>query len=576
MPRRLRSLLFQSILWLVLPQSLVMYGVIGLGVITYRQGVISLLLDRDRQLAAISAHRVSEALEAHALVLETLAGQAGVGSDSPRIREAALGDTGEALAMFNGGVVVLDRDGRVLTAVPPSAAQFGIGVASGPRFASLRERRRPEFSDVLTDSRSGEAAVVIAVPISDESGRFAGALLGVLDLASAPLGEPLQNLIIGEDGFAYLVDHRGRVVFHPEAGNIGADFSALPSVRRVTTGTSGAMLWEEPEGERVVLGYAPVEAAGWGLVVRESWDAVVAPALVYGSVETLAGLAALLLAMLFLWRGAKRIAIPIRALAAQTARLAAGEAIESIPESGLMEIDGLKAAFLQMAAQIASYRDGVRRYVGAITQSQEDERRRIARELHDETAQSLLAVSRRLELEQASESDPARTRRLADLQGMIADTLKGVRQISRDLRPLALEDLGLVPALHALVQSAPLRNGHGPRARLDVSGPVPCLSPEQELALYRITQEALANVRKHASAHEVRVRLSFNRAAMRLEVDDDGVGFTVPASFAQLAQHDNFGLMGIEERTWAVGGQVSIQSAPGEGTRLVVTMPLDS
>ena len=140
---------------------------------------------------------------------------------------------------------------------------------------------------------------------------------------------------------------------------------------------------------------------------------------------------------------------------------------------------------------------------------------------------------------------------------------------------MILDDLGIVPALRALVRAA--RDGEGAisDAKLEVTGtPVP-LTPEQELALYRITQEALNNVRRHARAEGVEVRLDFSAKAIHLRITDDGAGFGVPASLAELAETGHFGLMGIQERVWAAGGSLNIDSVPNHGTLIGVTIPVE-
>jgi signal transduction histidine kinase len=230
----------------------------------------------------------------------------------------------------------------------------------------------------------------------------------------------------------------------------------------------------------------------------------------------------------------------------------------------------LGQAFDQMAARITSYRAGLRRYVGAITTSQEEERKRIARELHDETVQNLVAILRRIELLQTHEANPEDLKRLSELQDTVEETLRGVRQISRDLRPLALEDLGFIPALQAQVNMA---EEGGLQVQLTVQGQSYKLLPDQELALYRIAQEALTNARKHAKATRIEITLLFKSEFVQLEIVDNGVGFSVPPSLMELAHHDNFGLLGIQERVWSVGGSLEISSSPGEGTRLHIQVP---
>lgn len=225
-----------------------------------------------------------------------------------------------------------------------------------------------------------------------------------------------------------------------------------------------------------------------------------------------------------------------------------------------------------MAGQVASYRAGLRRYVDAMTQSIEDERRRIARELHDETIQNLLAISRKLELYTASEPDPQQHKALDELRTVVVDTLQGIRQISRDLRPLILEDLGLIPALQTLVHSP--GGASTLQATFEVSGTSRALSSAQELALYRMTQEALNNIRKHAEANRVWVRLAFEANRVCLTIRDDGRGFKLPTTLVELTQQGRFGLMGIQERIWALGGKLSIQSSPDHGTLVEIELPL--
>jgi two-component system sensor histidine kinase UhpB len=301
---------------------------------------------------------------------------------------------------------------------------------------------------------------------------------------------------------------------------------------------------------------------------------VIQPASRYGLAASVVGLAALVVAGLLLWQGVRRITRPVQRLAAQTTRLAAGDEVEPLPASGIVEIDQLEQAFAQTARQIAAYRAGLRRYVGALTNAREEEQRRVARELHDETTQSLLAILRRIELYRAAEAGPAQQARLAELQALVANTLNGVRQISRDLRPLALEDLGLMPALRALAQAWSEADPAALPVQFTLAGHDVPLDPQQEMAVYRITQEALANVRKHARATRVEIHLSFDGERVCLDVQDNGTGFEPPPALAELAQRGHFGLMGMQERAWAAGGVLVLQTKPGHGTRLRATLPI--
>jgi two-component system sensor histidine kinase UhpB len=574
--RGFRSLFGQSLLWIAGPLALLMIGLMLMAVLSYQRVVAALLLDRDRQLAVLSANRISQDLDIYVDPLEAMAVE--WSDDLSRSgREPILQDPPSGvLQLFNAGVVIVDANGRVLEAAPARAAPLGNHVALRSYFVRAKRSLRPVFSSVTTDARTGEDMVVIAVPVLDEADEFGGAVIGAIHLHTSPLGEPLRRLVVGDEGFAYMVDSEGRVIFHPDRSLIGADFSGRPFISTLLKGNSGGQLSTGQAGEPLVLGYAPIDGKGWGLVIREPWEDVINPARPYGALIGLSALFGALIVAILLYHGARRVTEPVRFLAGQTSRLAMGESVEPAAEAGIRELDALALAFNQMANQIAAYRAGLRRYVGAITRSQEQERLRISRELHDETSQNLLAMSRGLELGMSEERDPQLLRRLEGLKALVDETLLGVRQIGRDLRPFVLEDLGLVAALRALAEGRGVDDRSAPRVHLAVEGSSAALTDEQELGLYRITQEALTNARKHARASHVWVDLRFEPEEVRLQIRDDGHGFSVPDNLTELTQNGNYGLMGIQERAWVLNGSLEIDSEPGGGTRIRVTIPLEA
>lgn len=567
------SLLGHLTLRVIAPLALALVAMIGVSLFAYQQAVTSLVVARDQQLAELTAAQIADDLAGYARVLTTLAANEQIRSPSAGERSEALQDAALALGIFPGGVLIVDRQGRLITPTSESGSALGGSVAGQSFFRAIQEARSPAFSNVLTDARNGQLIIAIAAPIFTDDGEFQGALIGVAPLADALLTDSVAQVNIGQAGYAYLVDGAGRIIFHPIEANLGADFTDRPFVRDVLAGRRGGALWTDPSGERLIKGYAPVGTLGWGLIVREAWDEVAAPAQSYALTVVLIGLAVIAGVIYLLWRGIRRLVRPVSHLAAQTHRLASGLPVEPVTESRIAEVDTLSHDFNQMARQITSYRAGLRRYVGALTQFQEEERRRIARDLHDETIQNLLALARRLELLCAGEDDPNRLRQLAELKSLTTNVVQGLRRVSQDLRPPMLDDLGFVPALRTLVRQARQGADAVPEAALTVTGRVIPLDPAHELALYRIAQEALANVRKHARATSVLVQLTFDPAMVRLEIRDDGRGFEAPEALTDLSNEGHFGLMGIRERAWAIGGTLAIQSAPGRGTRLLVAVP---
>jgi two-component system sensor histidine kinase DegS len=226
-----------------------------------------------------------------------------------------------------------------------------------------------------------------------------------------------------------------------------------------------------------------------------------------------------------------------------------------------------------IAIENARLYENMRFYARQITRAQENERKRIARELHDDTAQALIHLARRLDnlATQHAEMSESAEERLEEFQELIDDILQGVRRFSRDLRPSALDDLGLLPALEGLMGD--IEAGNGVETGLRICGDRQRLPPEVELALFRIVQEALNNAKRHSQASQVVTTVEFGKGGTRITVDDDGQGFEVPDRAGDLVSTGKLGLIGMQERAQLLGGTLKIRSKPGKGTTVTVEIP---
>lgn len=233
-------------------------------------------------------------------------------------------------------------------------------------------------------------------------------------------------------------------------------------------------------------------------------------------------------------------------------------------------IDALTDAFNGMLDAVARYRAQLHELSMRVVTAQEEERKRISRELHDDTAQALTAQLLRLKALEASGRtvEPAL---LSDLIEMTAQTLESVRHMAHELRPPSLDDLGLHASLEGLV--AQYQERFGLRVLLSAERPKRRLPPEVELTVYRIVQEALTNVAKHARATRAVVTLSVDPTRVLARVEDDGVGFD--PTVRDLADGAGLGLFGMEERAMLIGGSLTIRSTPGSGTTVEVIAPLE-
>lgn len=222
------------------------------------------------------------------------------------------------------------------------------------------------------------------------------------------------------------------------------------------------------------------------------------------------------------------------------------------------EVSRLHVAFNRMLNRVAAERRAAGR---AVVRGQEQERQRIAQDLHDEVNQALTAIILRLEAT-SHDAPPALARELVETKRLAGQAMQELLHIARELRPSALDDHGLLAALQAQVRD------FGERARIDASftrhGDVPPLSTEQQLVIYRVTQESLSNVAQHAEASKVSVVLSFVGRIV-LKVTDDGVG--LPAR-----RNGGLGVSGMHERALLVGGQLTVDSSPGHGTTVTLVM----
>ncbi|HYO48177.1 MAG TPA: PAS domain S-box protein [Gemmatimonadota bacterium] len=200
----------------------------------------------------------------------------------------------------------------------------------------------------------------------------------------------------------------------------------------------------------------------------------------------------------------------------------------------------------------------------------EEERQRIARELHDDTAQRLAGLMLMLRVAGQIEDHEERERRIEQVREEIAETADAVRRIARGLRPPALDEVGLAAALESLVSS--LRLAHSLNIEMTADRPRDRLEADAELALYRIVQEALSNAVRHSGASRVAVSLQTEDGMVRAEVEDDGRGFAVDRAYGDEGQ--GLGMVGMRERARNAGGSLDIDSAPGAGTRVRVELPL--
>ncbi len=311
-----------------------------------------------------------------------------------------------------------------------------------------------------------------------------------------------------------------------------------------------------------------VAVVGPMLAVRlvRSW-----PGLVTGEVVGAVALAGVAVSIL-LNAVILRVALsPLSALERTAERVQSGELESRAALSAVADrdLERLVVTFNGMLESSASYRRRLREIAARALDAAEEERKRISRELHDGTAQTLAALRVRLRLARAAREDADRAALLEEVSEEIGAAMEEIRRIARGLRPPALDMLGLAPAIESHARSVAEATGLAVDIELDPVGGL--IMPHAELALYRVLQEALSNVVRHAHAKRVRIQLRRRAGCIEAVVEDDGRGFSVEEA---LTDGDRgLGLFGMKERASYVGGRVEIASERGVGTRVCVTIP---
>lgn len=535
------------------------------------------LEDTERQTADIVSNSLANTLQESEILLNTLVNDAGV-------RGLSQTDATEAM---NGvlpyrpsvaGFFLLDPNNRFIAQAGTDPTSILPTLEEG-----MLDRVRTGETGVSNTLRIGESdfiAVAVQVP-ADEKGENNGSVLGALLKVERIAG--MVTPYAGQDAIIAVVSEH-KMIASSASPQLDDGFTVRLSkpIGLALAGAEGTYTYDDEDGHERLAVYTPVDFSGaqWAVIVSNP-----APN-TYGSNRTLfqqslgalaiAGLLALILALIL----GEITARPIRRLTAQAAAMAEGDFTQRIEPAGGGELLSLSTTFRDMEDRLAQQvkemesareareqqaeelRDLHRRTV----RLQEDERRRIAGEIHDAVSPLITgALYQARALRMANGSTPPEERdagldAVADLLGRAGDELHGVIFA---LRPPDLDDLGLVPAIERHIQTI---QRPGLSVRFELLGEPPTLTPEIRLGIYRIVQEALHNTFRHADADEAVVRLESSPDLLRVVVRDNGSGFDVNRAQGPTS----LGILSMRERATAIGATFELASRAGGGTVIVI------
>lgn len=497
---------------------------------------------------------------------------------------------------------------RKLVAEEPPGILSEAARAAIPLVDEVLANGRPRLSGAIPGARGAAIHELVAIR------GWNGDIVGVAGASFRPerrdFEKMLRYLLRGRTGVVDLVDGSGVVIASTERGRSGRRAEcAHRMVQLAQEKKALTTLCADCHAEHGVelrprdhLTFAAVASAPWGLVVRQSAAEALPTKGALPWYVMLAALAAqLAVAGTFAWGAARSVTGPVAVLTEHAQRIAGGELAWRIPDLGEDEVGRLGKSLEKMRQNLRSLIERVEQANAQLEQrvegrtkelneanaqlrereevrsqllrkvitAQEDERKRIARELHDETSQGLAVLAMGIEAAQDAMRS-GKAPRLDEVKALAVRTLEDVHRLILDLRPSVLDDLGLLSAIRWYAERQLESRGIAVRCEF---GEMRRLAPELETALFRICQETMSNVARHAQATAVLVQVGIEGDQVVVDIEDDGKGFE-PETASRREGRRPWGLMGIRERAEILGGVARVESAPGKGTHVQVRIPV--
>lgn len=397
-----------------------------------------------------------------------------------------------------------------------------------------------------------------------------------------------RNLILTDDSFAlytlisnyhdsdrdlvytFVIDAAGNVLVHTFDEGFPLD---LLDKNRVEAGQPYRVQVLQTDDDRILDVAVPVLGGKAGVVRLGLSEAAISSAVAQHIRDILLWMALIMVLGLTLAYGfASILTGPISRLAEAARAMGRGDFRWDTPIWAKDEIGSLGTAFHEMSRELKHKEEMREQLLAKVLGAQEEERKRIARELHDETSQALTSLIVGLKFVDSSAGMAQVREKTAELRALAAQTLEEVHHLATELRPSLLDDLGLVAAIQKYTRE------YSAKMNIKVDSHISGLSGERlpsevEIAVYRIIQEALTNVAKHAEAKNVSVILRYRDSTLMAIIEDDGKGFDV-SQVTALASEKKLGLFGMYERASLIGGKLTIESQPGAGTTIFLEVPL--
>ncbi len=514
-------------------------------------------------------------------------------------------ETAYKYSLFTDGVFLLDRQGNELLTYPPRDSYFR-NLSYLDSVNRVLDDGKPVVSGVFTLEPIKEKVIFMMVPLRDRENNIVGVAGGVLNPSYPFINHILRSIKLGGNSYIEIVDLNEVVIASNNPSDVLGHHDHEGEISRMIKGGEpgmiecghGHMPATPKEKNYDILSVVPLKIAPWAVVVGEAKKELFAPSRNLQKNFLLLVIIFILTSIVFAVGMSKSIVKPLKSLISATNRIAGGDLSKPVGNLGGDEILVLSRSFDAMrkrlaeslesiqshnaqlehrvavrTEQIRKSRQRVEQLLRRVISSQEEERKRIARGLHDEILQDLSAFLIKLEICKLN-PEAVTSQKIDEMRTMMVKTLDDIHNLIHNMRPLILDDLGLDAAIVWL-----LDKHLGPKGVEYHSGaenfPKKRFPARIETLFFRIVQESVINIARHAEARNVFVTLTADETSLSVCVEDDGRGFDVQELLSHPAEdRRGLGIVGMMERASLLGGKLAMHSVPGEGTRISVRVPL--
>jgi signal transduction histidine kinase len=579
-----------------------------LGIISYLtvHSSINRSLQNRLTLAEIVADYIESSLQnnLNRLYDISLSGEVDLHDNNWEPESKAL-ETAYKYSLFTDGVFLLDKHGNELLTYPPHDEYFRNLSYISLVNQVLREGK-PAISNVFTLEPIKEKVIFMMVPLRDRENNVVGVAGGVLNPSYPFINQILRSIKIGRNTYIEVVDRNEVVIashdpssvmtHHDHEGELSKMITECrPGIRQCRHGFShtdgGGKSYD-------MLAVLPLKIAPWGVVVGEAENELFAPARKLEKNFLVLVIIFIFTSIVFAVGMSKSIVRPLKSLISATNRIAGGDLSKPVGNLGSDEILILSRSFDDMRNKLADSLENIQKYnaelehrvavrteqirksqqrverlLKKVISSEEEERKRIARGLHDEILQDLSAFLIKMDI---CRLDPGQinSAKIDEMKSMIVKTVDDVHNVIQNMRPLILDDFGLEAAIVWLLDKHLVPKG------IDYYLGVDNFSKKRfatrvEITLFRIVQESIINIARHADAKNVLITLAADERSVSVCIEDDGRGFDAQEILKHpVESRRGLGILGMMERASLMEGKLMVHSVAGEGTRISVRVPL--